>query len=63
MVLTKTQQNKNIKCYVHGSVRHKSILFVQMSNEKQQYAFYILFYCKITLHVSGAKVANLATLE
>ena len=24
-----------------------------MSNEMQQYAVYILFYCKITLHVSG----------
>ena len=24
-----------------------------MSNEMQQYALYILFYCKITLHVSG----------
>ena len=25
-----------------------------MSNEMQQYAVYTLFYCKITLHVSGA---------
>jgi len=25
-----------------------------MSNEMQQHAVYILFYCKITLHVSGA---------
>jgi hypothetical protein len=38
--------------YVHGYVHHKTIL--QMSNEVQQKAVFILFYCNIPLHVSDA---------
>ena len=35
--------------YIHGSVHRDSILI--RSNEMQQYAG--VYYCKITLHVSG----------
>jgi len=47
----RTKQNRKYFMFIVPCI---TSLYQYVSNEMQQYAVYILFYCKITLDVSGA---------